>query len=132
MEQTMSLTVAVIANVSLMATLITGLTYVMRLPYHLQSPAVVGAISRSESRLPKATRMEPVPFAPHPQLAYRARRSAKRADGEADDVLATVQRMIDGDYEQWHEEWIATADRIADRASQASSAGRLEHEDVAS
>jgi hypothetical protein len=131
----MSSTAAVIANVSLMAALIAGLTYAMRLSYHPQSPLAVQAAARVQPNLPRVSQMEPVPFAPHPQSAYEAQHAAgrtARGDREAEDVVATVQRMIDGDYDDWHEEWMATADRIADRASQASGTGSLAHEDVAS
>ena len=131
----MSLTVGLIINISLMAALIAGLTYVMRLPYHLPSPTPVQAAGRAESDRPVASRMEPVPFAPHPQFAYEARRAARgepRQESEAEDVVATVQRLIDGDYDEWHEEWMATADQIAaHRASQSSGAG-LVHGDLAS
>ena len=131
----MSSTVAAILNISLIVTSIAGLTYVTSFPYRLQLPLAFQAAPGVQPGMPTVTRMEHVPFAPHPQSAYEAQRAGGRTTGgdlEAEDVLATVQRMIDGDYEEWHEEWMATADRIANCASQATRTASLEQEELAS
>ncbi len=47
------------------------------------------------------------------------------ASGGADtgEVLATAQRIVSGDYDSWHDEWLATAERIAREAESAVNAG---------
>ena len=47
------------------------------------------------------------------------------AYGGADfgEVLSTVQRIAEGDYDSWHDEWLATADRIAAEAGHALARG---------
>jgi alpha-beta hydrolase superfamily lysophospholipase len=50
---------------------------------------------------------------------------SQTAYGGADigEVLTTAQRITTGDYDSWHDEWLATADRIATEAEGALAAG---------
>ncbi|MFB9893110.1 alpha/beta hydrolase family protein [Planobispora takensis] len=47
------------------------------------------------------------------------------AYGGADfgEVMATAQRIVEGDYDSWHDEWRATADRVAAHAERSLAAG---------
>jgi alpha-beta hydrolase superfamily lysophospholipase len=49
------------------------------------------------------------------------------AYGGADigEVLTTAQAITAGDYDSWYDEWLATADRVADEAEKALAAGHL-------
>lgn len=49
------------------------------------------------------------------------------AYGGADigEVLTTAQAITAGDYDSWHDEWLATADRVAAEAEKALAAGHL-------
>ncbi|GAF45495.1 hypothetical protein RW1_022_00730 [Rhodococcus wratislaviensis NBRC 100605] len=37
--------------------------------------------------------------------------------------MATAERIVEGDYESWHDEWLATADLVFADVQQASDAG---------
>ena len=41
------------------------------------------------------------------------------------EVLTTAQAITAGDYDSWHDQWLATADRIAVEAEKAHFAGHL-------
>jgi pimeloyl-ACP methyl ester carboxylesterase len=70
--------------------------------------------------------MQPIMFAEDPQFWYETQRIlGHTAYGGADtgEVLSTAQRITAGDYDSWHDEWLATADRIAAEASEAQLLG---------
>jgi alpha-beta hydrolase superfamily lysophospholipase len=70
--------------------------------------------------------MQPVLFRDDPQFWYETQRVlGHSAYGGADtgEVLATAQRITSGDYESWHKEWLATAERVAEEAKRALQAG---------
>jgi len=41
------------------------------------------------------------------------------------EVITTAQAITAGDYDSWHDEWLATADRVAAEAEKQSAAGHL-------
>lgn len=43
--------------------------------------------------------------------------------GDIGEVLATVERIVDGDADSWCEEWVATADRVAAVGDDCAAAG---------
>ncbi|GAA2273460.1 alpha/beta fold hydrolase [Kitasatospora cystarginea] len=47
------------------------------------------------------------------------------AYGGADfgEVVSTSQRIVEGDYDSWHDEWLATADRVSGEAARDLAAG---------
>jgi hypothetical protein len=60
--------------------------------------------------------MKPVLFPEDPQFWFETLRTLGHAAyGGADigEVLTTAQNIVAGDYDSWHDEWLATADRIA-------------------
>ena len=70
--------------------------------------------------------MQPVLFADDPQFWCETQRAlGHTAYGGADtgEVLVTAQRIVAGDHDSWHDEWLAIADRIADEAEAALAAG---------
>jgi pimeloyl-ACP methyl ester carboxylesterase len=70
--------------------------------------------------------MQPVLFADDPQFWYETQRVlGHTAYGGADsgEVLATAQRIVAGDYDSWHDEWLVTADRVAREAQDTLYAG---------
>jgi dipeptidyl aminopeptidase/acylaminoacyl peptidase len=70
--------------------------------------------------------MQPVLFADDKQFWYQTQRVLGHAAyGGADtgEVLSTAQRIVSGDYDSWHDEWLATAERIAREAEGAIKAG---------
>jgi dienelactone hydrolase len=74
----------------------------------------------------RVSAMQPVLFAEDKQFWYETRRVLGHAAyGGADtgEVLATAQRIVSGDYDSWHDEWLATAERIAREAESAVNAG---------
>lgn len=63
--------------------------------------------------------MKPIIFEKDPTFWYETLRSFGHiAYGGADfgEVLVTAQRIVEGDYDSWHDEWLATADRVAAEA----------------
>ncbi|GAA1225233.1 alpha/beta fold hydrolase [Kitasatospora nipponensis] len=65
-------------------------------------------------------------FPNNTQFWYETLRSMSHiAYGGADfgEVVATGERIVEGDYDSWHDEWLATADRVADEAERALKAG---------
>src|SRR5580698_8374413 len=63
--------------------------------------------------------MDPVVFENDPQFWFETLRTLGHAAyGGADigEVLTTAQRITAGDYDSWHDEWLATADRTASEA----------------
>lgn len=70
--------------------------------------------------------MKQLLFPNNPQFWYETLRSMSHiAYGGADfgEVVATGERIVEGDYESWYAEWTATADRVADEAQKALEAG---------
>ncbi|WP_214324266.1 alpha/beta hydrolase family protein [Nonomuraea sediminis] len=60
--------------------------------------------------------MRPIVFDKDPSFWYETLRSFGHiAYGGADfgEVVTTAQRITEGDYDSWHDEWLATADRVA-------------------
>ncbi|MEU8246780.1 alpha/beta fold hydrolase [Nonomuraea sp. NPDC048916] len=71
--------------------------------------------------------MRPIIFEKDPTFWYETLRSFGHiAYGGADfgEVLTTSQRIIEGDYDSWHDEWLATADRVTAEAAESLAAGR--------
>ncbi|HEX2392916.1 MAG TPA: alpha/beta fold hydrolase [Solirubrobacterales bacterium] len=46
-----------------------------------------------------------------------------RGLGDAGEILATVERIKDGDYESWHREFLGTGQRVREIAERAAAAG---------
>jgi alpha-beta hydrolase superfamily lysophospholipase len=72
--------------------------------------------------------MEPVLFPNDPSFWFETLRVlGATAYGGADigEVLVTAQAITPGDYDSWYDEWLTTADRIADEAEKARAAGHL-------
>ncbi|WP_432840312.1 alpha/beta hydrolase family protein [Dactylosporangium sp. CA-092794] len=70
--------------------------------------------------------MRPILFPDHPQFWFETLRSlGHTAYGLADigEVVVTSQAITAGDYDSWHDEWLATADRVAAEADRAAAAG---------
>jgi len=70
--------------------------------------------------------MRPVLFADDPQFWFETLRTMGHAAyGGADiaEVLTTAQNIVAGDYDSWHDEWLATADRIAAEGETQLAAG---------
>jgi dipeptidyl aminopeptidase/acylaminoacyl peptidase len=70
--------------------------------------------------------MQPVLFADDEQFWYETQRVLGHAAyGGADtgEVLSAAQRIVSGDHDSWHDEWLATAERIAREAEGAIKAG---------
>ncbi|MER7771695.1 alpha/beta fold hydrolase [Kitasatospora sp. NPDC096140] len=70
--------------------------------------------------------MRPLLFPDDAQFWYETLRSFGHiAYGGADfgEVAATSARITPGDYDSWHDEWLATADRVAGEARRALEAG---------
>jgi pimeloyl-ACP methyl ester carboxylesterase len=70
--------------------------------------------------------MKPVLFCDDPPFWSETQRALGHAAyGGADtgEVLVTAQRITAGDYDSWHDEWLALADRIAGEAESAIKAG---------
>jgi alpha-beta hydrolase superfamily lysophospholipase len=70
--------------------------------------------------------MKPVLFAEDPQFWFETLRTLGHAAyGGADigEVLTTAQNIVAGDYDSWHDEWLATADRIAAEAETQLTGG---------
>jgi alpha-beta hydrolase superfamily lysophospholipase len=72
--------------------------------------------------------MDQLLFPDHPSYWFETVRSMSHiAYGAADfgEVLTTAGRITGGDPDSWHDEWRATADRIADEAEKARADGHL-------
>ncbi|MGV9933732.1 alpha/beta hydrolase family protein [Streptomyces olivaceoviridis] len=70
--------------------------------------------------------MRPVLFEDNPSFWFETLRSFGHiAYGGADfgEVLTTAQRIRGGDFDSWYDEWLATADRVAEVAREAEQAG---------
>ncbi|QFY07037.1 alpha/beta fold hydrolase [Nonomuraea phyllanthi] len=70
--------------------------------------------------------MQPLIFEKDPTFWYETLRSFGHiAYGGADfgEVVMTAQRIAEGDYDSWHDEWLATADRVAAEARAALAGG---------
>jgi alpha-beta hydrolase superfamily lysophospholipase len=67
--------------------------------------------------------MKPIFFAGDPSFWYETLRMLGHityGGGDFGEVAYTAQRIAAGDYDSWHDEWLATADRIADHARKTS------------
>ncbi|MDJ1132159.1 alpha/beta hydrolase family protein [Streptomyces iconiensis] len=70
--------------------------------------------------------MEPVFFPDDPQFWFETLRTFGHITyGGADfgETVVTTQRIKAGDYDSWHDEWLATADRVADEGRTALTHG---------
>ncbi|MFI5905925.1 alpha/beta hydrolase family protein [Dactylosporangium sp. NPDC051541] len=70
--------------------------------------------------------MRPLLFADDQQFWFETLRSlGHTAYGGADfgEVVSTAEGIAAGDYDGWHDQWLATADRIATGADKAAAAG---------
>ncbi|MEV0151816.1 MULTISPECIES: alpha/beta hydrolase [unclassified Nonomuraea] len=70
--------------------------------------------------------MKPLFFPANPQFWYETLRVFGHiAYGGADfgEVVVTSERIVDGDYDSWHDQWLATADRVAADARTALGGG---------
>jgi len=50
-----------------------------------------------------------------PQFSFQTLRmlgSAEVGQAEVGEVLRTAERIVEGDFESWHREWLATAERV--------------------
>ena len=64
----------------------------------------------------------------HPWLAYQFRRGlgeTQEGGGTVSECFLAASRMIPGDYESWHREWMAIADRNFQRGVEEERAGHL-------
>jgi alpha-beta hydrolase superfamily lysophospholipase len=72
--------------------------------------------------------VEPLLFSDDPSFWYETLRVlGATAYGGADigEVLTTAQAITAGDYDSWHDQWLATADRVAAEAEKSLAAGHL-------
>jgi dienelactone hydrolase len=70
--------------------------------------------------------MEPLLFPKDPSFWYETQRALGHAAyGGADigEVISTAEAITAGDYDSWHDQWLATADRVATEAHQMLAAG---------
>ncbi|MFI9506489.1 alpha/beta hydrolase family protein [Nocardia sp. NPDC052566] len=70
--------------------------------------------------------MEPIFFPNDHSFWYETLRSFGHiAYGGADfgEIVVTVQRITEGDYDSWHDEWLATADLVAAEARKSLAGG---------
>ncbi|MFE0104554.1 TIGR03086 family metal-binding protein [Streptomyces sp. NPDC059009] len=70
--------------------------------------------------------MKPIFFPDHPSFWYETLRTLGHIPyGGADfgEVAMTAQRITVGDYDSWHDQWLATADRISGEAEAALDGG---------
>ncbi|WP_405586183.1 alpha/beta hydrolase family protein [Streptomyces sp. NBC_01092] len=70
--------------------------------------------------------MKQLLFPNNAQFWYETLRSMSHiAYGGADfgEVVSTSERIVEGDYDSWHKEWLATADRVSAEAQKALDAG---------
>ena len=64
----------------------------------------------------------------HPWLSYQFRRSlgeTQEGGGAVSEMFLAASRMIPGDYESWHVEWMRTGDRNWARGIEAEKAGHI-------
>ncbi|HEX4250418.1 MAG TPA: dipeptidyl aminopeptidase, partial [Pseudonocardia sp.] len=72
--------------------------------------------------------MQQLLFPDDPQFWFETLRVFGHASyGGADfgEVVATSARITSGDYDSWHDAWLATAARVAGEAERAEAAGHL-------
>lgn len=70
--------------------------------------------------------MTPLYFSGDPQFWYETLRMFGHiayGGGDFGEVAATCERIVSGDYDSWHDEWLKTADRVAAEAQNALSGG---------
>ena len=88
--------------------------------------AWVDVRSLSQCHLQQEATVTPLLFGDDPQFWYETQRTlGHSAYGGADvgEVLSTAQRIVAGDYDGWHDQWSATAERVAAEAQQALAGG---------
>ncbi len=64
----------------------------------------------------------------HPWMSYQFRRQlgeTQEGGGAISECFRAASRMIPGDAESWHEEWLAVADRNQARGDEAEAAGHI-------
>jgi pimeloyl-ACP methyl ester carboxylesterase len=72
--------------------------------------------------------VEPVIFPNDPQFWYETQRilgHAAYGGSDTGEVLATAQQIVPGDYDSWHDQWLATAERISADAEASLVKGHL-------
>jgi hypothetical protein len=82
--------------------------------------------SLKSSSIDSGSVVQPVLFADDPQFWFETLRTMGHAAyGGADigEVLTTAQNIVAGDYDSWHDEWLAIADKIAAEAEAQLAAG---------
>ena len=65
----------------------------------------------------------------HPWMAYQFRRQlgeTQEGGGAITECFRAASRMIPGDRESWHTEWIEVADRSHGRGDEAEKAGHIQ------
>lgn len=65
-------------------------------------------------------------FMAHEQMDFEAQillGSCHYGAADAGEILATVERIPSGDFEQWYQEWFASAERMQGMAEQSASSG---------
>src|SRR4051794_8658604 len=70
--------------------------------------------------------MQPFIFENDPAFWFETLRCLSHvADGGADvgECMTTARRIVPGDYDSWHDEWLATADRVAAEAERSLARG---------
>jgi len=81
---------------------------------YINDPSTLGDLSK------------PVAFADDPQFWFETLRTIGHAaycGADIGEVLTTAQRIVAGDYDSWHDEWLALADRTAGEAEPQLAAG---------
>jgi pimeloyl-ACP methyl ester carboxylesterase len=72
--------------------------------------------------------MEPVLFGDDPQFWHETQRMLGHASyggSDTGEVLAAAARIVPGNHDSWHDQWLTTADRIASEAEVALVNGHL-------
>jgi len=72
--------------------------------------------------------MEPVLFPDDTSFWFETLRvlgATTYGGADIGEVITTAQAITAGDYDSWHDEWLATADRVAAEAEKQSAAGHL-------
>ena len=90
-------------------------------------PAVSATLSSGISRAQAVPSMSHLLFKEDPQFWFETLRIIGAADyggAQFGEAVTTASRIKVGDYDSWHDEWKATADRVSDEAEVSLAAGR--------